>query len=188
MPAIKGDRLFLNNRDPDPLGFDLIAVDYLLILIVGVSAVVGLFRGFVKEAVSLLVWIAGIWCAWRFGQMVAGQLPEFIADPTLKLWATRLLILIVVLILGGLLSSLLQALLGMTGLTGTDRTVGMVFGLARGVVLAGLAVIMLELAGFSAAAWWMESRLIPYLAPMADLLRDAADEGVEQLQMPQSAS
>jgi membrane protein required for colicin V production len=188
MPATRGGRLFLNSRGPDSVGFGLIAVDYALMLVVGVSAVIGLFRGFVKEAVSLLVWIAAIWCAWRFGQIAADQLPDFTGDAQLKLWATRVMILIVVLILGGLLSSLLSALLGMTGLTGTDRTVGMVFGLARGAVLAGLLVVIMQLAGFSEAAWWEESRLIPYAAPVAELLRDAADEGVEHLQTAPSAS
>ena len=58
---------------------------------------------------------------------------------------------------------------------------GIIFGLARGVVLAGLVVNLIQVAGFEGDPWWQESRLIPYAAPIAESLRDIADEGVEKL-------
>ena len=160
----------------------MVIVDYILLAIVALSALIGLFRGFVKEALSLVVWGGAIWCAWKFGEPVAIALPDFLSDPILKLWASRILVLIAVLIIGGMLTWLISFLLDRTGLTGTDRAVGMIFGLIRGAVLAALVIIIMEAADFDQAAWWQESRLIPVAAPITNLLRELADEGIEKFQ------
>jgi membrane protein required for colicin V production len=162
----------------------MIAVDYVLLSIFGVSAIIGVFRGFVKEAISLIGWIAAIWGAWQYGANVSAWLPDFVDDATVKIWAARLLVLIGVLIMSGLISRLVSFLIDKTGLSGTDRMVGMVFGLARGMVLAGLAVNLLEVAGFDEAPWWPESKLIPYAAPVAQRLSDIATEGLDMLDKP----
>jgi len=157
------------------------AIDYVLVVVVFISAVVGLFRGLVKEALSLIVWVIAAWCAWRYGEMLAARLPDFVPAGMLKVWATRAIILVGVLILGGLSTWLLGYLLDRTGLTGTDRMLGMLFGMARGAVLAGLIVGALRLAEFDRDPFWQESKLIPYAAAVADLLEQAADRGMEKL-------
>jgi membrane protein required for colicin V production len=162
----------------------MIAVDYVLMSIFAVSAIIGVFRGFVKEAISLVGWIAAIWGAWRFGAHVSAWLPDFVDDATIKIWVARLLVLIGVLIMSGLISRLISLLIDKTGLSGTDRVVGMVFGLARGTVLVGLTVNLLEVAGFDEAPWWPESKLIPYAAPIAQMLSDVAADGLDMLDNP----
>jgi len=81
-----------------------------------------------------------------------------------------------------LLSWFFSIVLDNTGLSGTDRAIGTVFGFARGILLAGLAVMILDLMGFREAAWWDESKLIPYAAPVADIIRHAAEDGLEFLE------
>jgi membrane protein required for colicin V production len=162
----------------------MITVDYVLLSIFVLSAIIGIFRGFVREAISLVGWIVAVWGAWRYGAHVSAWLPDFVDDVTLKIWAARLLVLIGVLIISGLTSRVVSFLVDRTGLSGTDRMVGMVFGLARGMVLAGLAVNLLEVAGFAEEPWWPESKLIPYLAPVAQRLSDIADEGLDMLDKP----
>lgn len=157
-------------------------VDYALIVIVGLSVVVSLFRGFFKEAVSLGTWVVALWLAWKMGPEVAGFLEPWITTSVLRLWAARVLTVIAVLIAGGFLSWFFGVVLDNTGLSGTDRAIGTVFGLARGILLAGLAVMTLDLMGFREAAWWDESKLIPYAAPVADIIRHAAEDGLEFLE------
>ncbi len=77
---------------------------------------------------------------------------------------------------------LIGTLVHKSGLSGTDRMIGMVFGLARGGVLAGLAVVILAAMGFDQEAWWDESKLIPYAAPVAELLSDLAERGMEYME------
>ena len=156
-------------------------IDYFLLVIVGLSTVISLFRGFFREALSLGAWVLGLWLAWKLGPDFSGYLEPWIDSPDLRLWAVRILIVIAVLLAGGLLSAFFSLILNSAGLSGTDRVIGSVFGFARGVLLAALLVMALELMGFQQAAWWDESKLIPYAAPVTDLIRNAADDGLELL-------
>jgi membrane protein required for colicin V production len=160
------------------VGINLAAFDFILIGVVALSALVGSLRGFFREAMSLVVWICAVWVAVRFSSLLAPQLSEFIGNPQLRLWAARVLLVIGTLIAGGILTWLLTMALHGAGLGGTDRVIGMVFGLARGVLLAGLAIVVLRLAGFSDEPWWQRSKLIPYATPVTDALREAAEQGL----------
>jgi len=157
----------------------MIIIDYLLIVIVAVSAVISLFRGFVKESLSLVGWVVAIWAASRYGLVAADWLDGTIDSYALRLWCGRAILLIGVLFTSGVISWAVSQLLDSTGLSGTDRAIGMLFGLARGVILAGIVVLLLELAGFDEDAWWNDSKLIPYAAPVADLVKEVAEDGIE---------
>ncbi|MEE9135558.1 MAG: CvpA family protein [Gammaproteobacteria bacterium] len=159
----------------------MVAVDYILLAVLVISTAVSVLRGFVKEAISLVSWAVAIWCAWRFGGAVAGALEGSIDSMTSRLWVARSLLLVGVLVAGGLVEWLVLFLLQKSGLTGTDRAIGTVFGFARGVVLAGLLVAVLQSGGFEAEPWWQDSKLIRFAEPVADMLRDAAEEGFEYL-------
>lgn len=162
----------------------MVTIDYLLLGIIALSAVMGAFRGFVKEALALAGWIVAIWGAWQFGDQAARYMPDFIEDPVVKLWAARLLMLIGSLFVVGVVSRLLSILMQQTGLSGTNRLMGAVFGLARGAVLGAVVVSLLQVAGFDDVPWWNESKLIPYAAPIADRLGEYADKGMDMLQTP----
>lgn len=154
----------------------MVLVDYLLLAAVVVSALIGLFRGLVKEALSLAVWIGALWCAARFGEQGSVLLSGRFEDPLILLWAGRLLVFVVVLFAGSLLSWLAGYLIRHSPVTGTDRTLGVLFGVGRGVIVAGLFVLGLKLAGFDREPWWQQSKLIPYAATVGEALRDAAED------------
>lgn len=156
-------------------------IDYILIIVLALSTVLSLFRGFVKEAMSLAGWVIAIWVAWKFSPQLAGGLTGLIETDLVRLWAARALLMIGVLMGTGIVSWLISTALDQTGLTGTDRSIGMLFGFARGVVLVGLLLVLLEYMGFDQTAWWKGSKLIPYAAPVTGMLRDAAEQGMEYL-------
>ena len=162
----------------------MITVDYLLLTIFVLSTVIGLFRGVIKEAISLLGWVLALWGAWRFGADAAAWVPDFVGDGTARVWVARVLVLIGVLFITGLVSWVSSLVINKSGLSGTNRMVGMVFGLGRGIVFAGLAVYLLEVTSFDEEIWWSESKLIPYAAPVAERLRDIAAEGLDILDEP----
>lgn len=157
----------------------MVIVDYLLLAVFFLSALMGLFRGLVKEALSLVGWVLAVWCAWRFGGVVADMIPSVADDSIIETWVARVIVLVAVLILTGLLGRLIAYAVQQSGLSGTDRMIGMVFGMARGVVLVSLVVLLLDAAGFDADPWWQESKLIPYAAPLAKRLGDLAGNGVD---------
>jgi membrane protein required for colicin V production len=160
---------------------ELVLFDYVLIGIMTFSMVSSLFRGFFKEALSLGTWVVAIWVAWKFGPQVAEVLESFITPTAVRLWAARALVVIGVLIGGGILGQFFHFVLETTGLTGTDRAIGMVFGFGRGVVLVGLMLAVMEFADFNETEWWPQSVLIPYFSPVTDMILHAADDGLEFL-------
>ena len=159
----------------------MVVIDYVLLGVLALSTLVSLFRGFFKEAISVCTCVAGLWPSWRFGPQLAEGLSDWLSTSVLRLWAARVVILVGVLFIGGLLNWLFGMLLHRTGLSGTDRVIGMVFGAGRGVILVGVIIVVLELMGFNETPWWQESKLIPYAAPVVDTIRHVADDGREFL-------
>jgi membrane protein required for colicin V production len=104
-----------------------------------------------------------------------------IASPGLRLWSSRLLMFLLVLIAGGLLNSLIAVLIKKSGLTGTDRVLGMLFGAARGVLVIGIIVMIFQLMELEEEPWWQESRLVAVGEPLADWLQSHFRHGMERL-------
>src|ERR1700736_3013541 len=119
--------------------------DVLILLVLLGSTLIGLLRGFVREAVSLVFWIAAIWAAWRLGPLVEPHLGGLLADPSIAPWVGRMVILVLVLLLGWVVGMLLGYFTRSLGLGPLDRVIGLFFGIARGLVLIGLLVIGGEL-------------------------------------------
>ncbi|MGM0516233.1 MAG: CvpA family protein [Pseudomonadota bacterium] len=143
-------------------------LDWILLAIVLVSTLIALVRGFVKETISLITWIAAFWIALTFSQPAATLVPEAVDIPSARNAIAFVALFVIVLILGGIISWSVSKLVESTGLSGTDRSVGMVFGLLRGVlIVAGLIL----LAGFTALPqeeWWRTSTLIPQFQMVAE--------------------
>src|SRR5688572_3809229 len=72
-------------------------VDYVIVLICVVSAGIGLWRGFVKEALSLLTLLAAIWLAWRFAGLVEPALGAWAGSPEVRIWTARIIVFVLVL-------------------------------------------------------------------------------------------
>ena len=155
-------------------------LDIVLIAIVTVSALIGLVRGLFREAMSLVVWVAAVWAAGRYAGWLSPRLVEFVANAQLRLWLARAVLLVGTLFAGALVTWAIAKALHSTSLGPADRAVGLVFGVARGLVIVSVVVIVLRLAGFSDEPWWRQSKLIPYAAPVADALREAAERGLER--------
>lgn len=145
--------------------------DYAIVIVFVASALFGFWRGFVKEALSLVTWLVAIFLAWKFAWTVEPMLGEWIAAPELKLWAARVVILVLVLIAGGLLAWAVRAFIRVTGLSGPDRLLGALFGLARGALIVGLAVIGIQMAELDQDPWWQQARFRPLGDQLADAVR-----------------
>lgn len=156
--------------------------DYLLLGVLLLSAVLGIVRGLIREALSLLIWAAALWCAARFGPQAAHLFGRVLDNPLWQLWAGRFALFVAVVFVGSLVAWLVGYFVRRSVITGTDRILGMLFGLARGVVLAGLLVLALELGGFGTEPWWRESKLLPYAAAVGSELRDVAKQQFAQQQ------
>ena len=146
----------------------LIWVDWLVIGIIIISALISLSRGFIKEAFSLVAWVVAGFVAWTFGGGLAPYLEPYIALPSARVIVACSILLVLTLLIGSLVSFLLAQLVKSTGLTGTDRLLGMVFGAARGVLLVVVMVGLLSLLPVTEDPWWQSSSLIPHFLLIAD--------------------
>lgn len=158
----------------------MITIDYIILAAFLVSVIVGVFRGFVREALSLVTWIVALWIALNYSQLLDSMLGA-ISSPALRLWASRLLMFLLVLIAGGLLNSLIAILINKTGLSGTDRVLGMLFGAGRGVLVVGIIVMTFQLMELDNEPWWKDSRLVAVGEPLAGWLSEHFKEGLEKL-------
>lgn len=141
---------------------------FAILAVIALSVVVGLFRGFIKEAFSLLVWAAAFMIAWYFGGDVAVLMEDVITLPSARTAMGFTGLFVLVLLLGGLANYLLGKLVESTGLSGTDRLLGGVFGAVRGLALV---VAVLLVAGFTpipADPWWKESPTIQRILPLVE--------------------
>lgn len=143
-------------------------VDALILGVIAISALISLSRGFIKEALSLVTWIVAGVIAWMFGGSLAHHFEPYIDTPSVRIIAACALLFVVTLLIGALVNFLLAQLVRATGLTGTDRLLGMVFGAARGLLLIVILVGLLSLAPVQHDSWWQQSTLIPHFLLIAD--------------------
>lgn len=142
--------------------------DYAIAGVLALSVLIGLWRGFIGEVLALACWVLAFWVAWMFGPLLAERFSA-ISVPSVRVMLAYGLCFVAVLMAGALVSFLLRKLVSGSGLSGTDRLLGMVFGLVRGLALVVLVVFVLG-ALFRHDPWWRESRLLPTFQVGADWL------------------
>ena len=157
-------------------------VDIVILVATLASMVVGWFRGLVKEALSIAALLVAIWAAMRLGPAASGWLGGTVDSTALQLWAGRFLIFVLVLAGGAVVSWSISKIVHLSGLSGFDRALGALFGLARAVLLLGIFILTGRYAGFDANLWWLESKVIPYGEYVADWIIVMAPRGMELLE------
>lgn len=146
-------------------------VDYAILAVIAISAVLSLLRGFVREALSLAGWVLAFWVALTFTRDLSLHLIQTISAPSARLAVSFIVLFVATLLLTVLVNFLAGQLVEKTGLTGTDRMLGVIFGTARGAVIVAILVL---LAGFTAMPrdqWWGESTLIRHFQELAVWIR-----------------
>ncbi|HTD28468.1 MAG TPA: CvpA family protein [Xanthomonadaceae bacterium] len=156
------------------------AVDWALLGVVALSALMGAMRGIVVEVLSVVVWLAAFWLAFAYGAEVAGLLLQQVHDPAARLFAAYALVFIAALIIGSVVTWLIGTLVRSVGLGGIDRLLGLMFGAVRGCALACVLVLVLGLTGLPQEPAWHESPLIPEFQHGAEWMKAWLPESAAQ--------
>lgn len=145
--------------------------DYAILGIIILSALMSLIRGFVREAISLAAWIAAVWAAVHYSESMAQIVAPYIKSSALRVPVAGFILLIAVLLIGGLINFIIGTLVDKTGLSGTDRVIGMIFGSGRGVLLVAVLLLLAQLTPMPQSIWWSNSNLIPRFQPLEAWLK-----------------
>src|SRR5215475_12110298 len=100
--------------------------DYCIIVALALSVLMGLWSGFIGEVIALACWVLAFWVAWMFGDQLAAQLTA-ISVPSARLLLGYAICFVAVLIAGALVAFVMRKLVAGSGLSGSDRMLGMVF-------------------------------------------------------------
>ncbi|MBL6749395.1 MAG: CvpA family protein [Nevskia sp.] len=143
------------------------SVDYIFVAIVLSSVLVGVLRGFVREALSLLTWILAFFLALRLGPQLATHLRAYIAAGPLRTAAADAAVFFGILLAGALVMFLVTLALRGSALEPADRTLGAGFGLLRGVFIVVAAVMLGGMTQLQQSQAWRRSLLVPQMQPLA---------------------
>ncbi len=156
-------------------------IDIIIFTGIFVSMLVGIVRGFLREAISITALLVAIWASLSFGPDVGAIAESWIRAEELRLWFGRILVFAVILSIGGLLGWGIARLVRLSVLSGVDRLMGSLFGVARGVLLIAVLILGGQFTGFDNDGWWQRSNAIPYFEVVTEWILVMAPKGYDML-------
>ena len=145
--------------------------DWVLLLVLLLSMLVGVWRGLVFEVLSVLGWVAAFFAAQWLAPSVAAMLPMATASPSMRFAAAFVLTFVAAVFAAGLLAALMRKLVSAAGLRPADRALGALFGLVRGVILLLAVTVAIDMTPLKASDWWQESQGAPVLSAVLNGLK-----------------
>ncbi len=140
--------------------------DFILIGLIGLSIVIGIFRGFIRESISLISWISAIILAIAFANPLSVYM-TFTDVAFIKMLSAFLIIFVSVIFVGAIFNLIIGSLVRKTPFSMPDRILGSLFGLARGVVFITVAVLIASLTPFPEETWWKQSYMLTQFQKLA---------------------
>lgn len=133
--------------------------DYAVLLIIGLSVLLSVIRGMVREVLALAGWVIAFLVANFFAAELAPMLPAAVSGESLRLLVTFAALFVVTLLIASLVSTLASELVKSLGLGTVDRVLGALFGLARGLLIVVTVVLLAGLTSLPRQPFWREAAL-----------------------------
>lgn len=157
-------------------------VDFVILAVVAISALISFMRGFVREALSLGTWLAAILITLMFTSRIAILLPlDSVESPQARATVSAFTLFVGTLLLGNLINWMVRRILGQKTLGMADRAVGAVFGTLRGALMVTLLILGAHLVPeLKQESWWRDSSLVPRFQKMARFVHVQLPDGIGQ--------
>lgn len=136
-------------------------VDFTIIGIVFFSVIIGFFRGFLREAVSLIIWLSAVIIPFKFVDCMQAYLKTWIVSYTIRYAMTLVALFLAVFIIGIFLNMVIHALVSKSGLSITDRLLGVFFGTVRGLFIVAVLLTFVSVVNIQDSSELAQSRLVP---------------------------
>ena len=144
--------------------------DYAVIVIVSLSVIVSVMRGLLKEVLAILGWVVAFYVAKTYSSQILPMMPVEIPTESLRMLASFLVLFVATLILSSLLAIALASIFKKMDLGWLNRSLGALFGLARGVLIVGIIVFLAGLTSIPQDARWRNAM---FSAPLEALVVSA---------------
>jgi membrane protein required for colicin V production len=167
-------------------------VDYSILSVIGLSTIISVIRGFIREALSLAIWGLASWLSLQFGSDVGHFFVASIPSANARLAIGCLIVFFTTLIIGMIINSLVAVIIRKTGLSSTDRLLGTLFGIIRGILIVAVILLFSGLTAVNQASWWKKSYLIAKFQPLEHWLQIQLEQQTnhylaKELQQPDKA-
>lgn len=150
----------------------MVWIDFVILLIIVLSAIVSSVRGFVREALSLSGWVIAFWVSLKFSGGMSVLFDQTIDDPILRLVVSFLMLFVATLIVSTIVNYFAIQMVERTGMTRADRSIGVVFGVLRGILIVTAMVMFSGLTPFPQTPSWDNSFFLYYFEGIAVWLSD----------------
>lgn len=155
--------------------------DIVVISILGLSALVSILRGFIREIISIVTWLVAIIVALKYALPASDSFSQIIESSTARYIVAFIIILFGVLILGIIVNSILRRLMKKSSVSVLDRLLGFFFGVGRGILLVGLILLLLRVSSLQDAPMLQKSELAPRFNGIVSWLHDFLPNEIQQI-------
>ena len=136
-------------------------IDWTIVVLVALSFLLGVWRGFVREIVSIVGWILGVYLAMRFSTVLGERIPLEVEWPVVKTIVAGVLIVAACVFVAALVGWIARRLLVAAKLSVADRTLGGIFGVARGVLIVAVLIFFAMDTQMTRQPFWRDSLVLP---------------------------
>jgi membrane protein required for colicin V production len=150
---------------------ELTAVDWILLAVLGLSFLLGLWRGIVQEVLSLAGWVAAFYVSQMYAPLAAAWLPMEGSSQMLRYAAGFVVVFVAVLVATVLVSFVVKKLISAVGLGPLDRLLGSVFGLMRGVVILLAVTVLVGMTPMRETEGWRQAQGARWLQQVLHVLK-----------------
>lgn len=158
----------------------MIWVDYGILGIIVISALMSIGRGFIREVLSLAAWVFAFWVAMKFSPGVETFFSA-VTVPSMRKLLAFMTVFVVVLLLAAVVNHFLGRLITATGLGGTDQAMGIIFGAVRGSAIVAILVLFAGFTPLPKDPWWQQSMFLKYFQAAAVWIRQYLPESIASM-------
>jgi len=143
-------------------------IDIVIIAFFAISILIGVYRGFVKETLSVASWVLAAFVAFRFGEQASVYIKPYVTKEPLDLAIAYVAVFLVSLILFAIISHIISQIFESSGMKGIDRSIGSIFGALRAAVIIVVLILVGRFMAMDNQQWWIDSGFIPYFEPLVE--------------------
>ena len=143
-------------------------IDIVIIAIFAMSALIGIYRGLVKEILSVASWVLAAFAAFQFGEQASEYIKPYVKQEPLDLAIAYVAVFLVSLILFSIISHIISQVFESSGMKGVDRSIGSLFGILRAAAVIVALILVGRFMAMDNQQWWIDSKFIPYFEPLVD--------------------